>query len=61
MRFIFFHPFFLFVNKPDTGIGPRTLCNACGLVYAKLVCIFYGTEQSFLLILFIIITDQKKI
>ena len=60
MRFFFFTPFFFSLTKLINGIGPRTLCNACGLVYAKLVRILHGTEHPFLLIL-IIITDQKKI
>jgi hypothetical protein len=31
-------------------IGPRTLCNACGLVYAKLVCVQIISSGTILLI-----------
>lgn len=29
----------------STSAGPRTLCNACGLVYAKLVCVTHRLKR----------------
>ena len=48
---------FLFVISllNESDIGPRTLCNACGLVYAKLVCIFHDMSSHFFVLIFIII------
>jgi hypothetical protein len=37
-RFSFFFSSYFFLKKTNLTLGPRTLCNACGLVYAKLVC-----------------------
>ena len=56
--FFFFSPFFL--NKSD--IGPRTLCNACGLVYAKLVCIisFMARAVIFYSSMLLLLSQIKK-
>jgi hypothetical protein len=36
-------------NSESIPIGPRTLCNACGLVYAKIIRLFFNSLSFSLL------------
>jgi hypothetical protein len=53
-------PFFSSFLNNKSDIGPRTLCNACGLVYAKLVCIFHGTSVILLIFIYLLLSKIKK-